>query len=88
MSISLKNKIVFITGASSGISEACAKIFAEHGANLILCARRYDRIKKLATKLSTKYKIKSHILKLDIQKRNLIEKTIKALPKTWGYWWR
>jgi len=37
---SLKNKIVFITGASAGIGNACAEAFAGKGANLILCARR------------------------------------------------
>jgi 3-hydroxy acid dehydrogenase / malonic semialdehyde reductase len=43
-----KNKIVFITGASSGIGAACAKQFAEAGAKLLLCARRLDKLNEIA----------------------------------------
>ncbi|MCK4559704.1 MAG: SDR family NAD(P)-dependent oxidoreductase, partial [Calditrichia bacterium] len=47
----IKNKIVFVTGASSGIGESCARIFARNGAKLLLCARRMDRLKKIALQL-------------------------------------
>jgi NAD(P)-dependent dehydrogenase (short-subunit alcohol dehydrogenase family) len=40
----LQNKTVFITGASSGIGLACAAAFAEQGANLVICARRKEKI--------------------------------------------
>ena len=46
--ISVKDKIVFITGASSGIGESCGKIFAQSGAQLILVARRQEKLEKLA----------------------------------------
>jgi 3-hydroxy acid dehydrogenase / malonic semialdehyde reductase len=83
MAISLKNKIVFVTGASSGIGEACAKIFAEHGANIILCARRRDRIEKLAADLSAQHKVKCYTLELDVSNRTAVEKAIAALPADW-----
>ena len=55
--LNLKDKIVFITGASSGIGEACAREFAKLKANLILAARRKDRLKKLANELEKENKI-------------------------------
>ena len=42
-----KNKVVWITGASSGIGEALAKAFASDGAKLILSARREDELNRV-----------------------------------------
>ncbi|ALB23060.1 Sulfoacetaldehyde reductase [Piscirickettsia salmonis] len=55
----LTNKIVLITGASSGIGQACAEQFATQGAKLILTARRFDRLNDLATTLHNKYGTKT-----------------------------
>ena len=49
MSRSLKNKTVLITGASSGIGEQTAYQTAKKGANLILCARRWEKLEKVKT---------------------------------------
>ncbi len=59
--LSLKDKIVFITGASAGIGEATARAFAAQGARILLCARRSERIEKLAQALEKEYKVaRSH----------------------------
>ena len=52
MSQGIKDKVVVITGASSGLGEAAARHLARHGAKLVLGARRLDRLRALAKALS------------------------------------
>lgn len=78
-----KNKIVLITGASSGIGEACAEIFAQQGAKLILCARRKERIENLAIRFFKKYATKCYLMNLDIRNRKAVQANITNLPKNW-----
>jgi len=75
-----KDKIVFITGASSGIGEACAGVFAKQGARLILCARRFDRLEKLNQNIDTE----TFLMQLDVRDQQKVEEHIKALPKNWA----
>jgi 3-hydroxy acid dehydrogenase / malonic semialdehyde reductase len=79
----LKDKTVFITGASSGIGKACAELFAKENANLILVARRIDRIKNLAKRLEKENKIKTKCIKLDVRDYEQVEKAISSLENTW-----
>ncbi len=79
----LKNKIALITGASSGIGEATASEFAKLGADLILTARRIDKIQNLAQQLEKEYAIKVLALQLDVQDHANIEKVIGGLTGTW-----
>jgi NADP-dependent 3-hydroxy acid dehydrogenase YdfG len=48
-------KNILITGASSGLGEGMAREFAARGRNLVLCARRTDRLEKLATELGSRH---------------------------------
>lgn len=75
----MKNKIVVITGASSGIGEATARLFAKHGARLILCARRTERLQKLAEDLNTE----THILTMDVRDKQDVAKQFANLPENW-----
>lgn len=51
MSIDLKNKVVLITGASSGFGEDAARLFAREGCKVVLAARRLDRLQALAAEI-------------------------------------
>ncbi|HVO73351.1 MAG TPA: SDR family oxidoreductase [Ignavibacteriaceae bacterium] len=77
---SLKNKTIFITGASSGIGKACAELFASEGGNLILCARRIERLKKLSEDLSQKFGTHAHIVQLDVRNRKEVSEKISSIP--------
>ncbi len=77
---SLKGQIALITGASAGIGEAIAHSFAEHGANLVLAARRKDRLEALAVELESRYGIAVHTLALDVRRREPVEAALQGLP--------
>ncbi|MFI4918872.1 MAG: SDR family NAD(P)-dependent oxidoreductase [Legionellales bacterium] len=81
--ISIKNKVILITGASSGIGEACARLFASFGAKLILTARRLDRLKALAKTLEELHGTSSLIIQLDVCDRLQVEKKLGSLPNEW-----
>ncbi|MEH2146041.1 SDR family oxidoreductase [Nostoc sp.] len=81
---SLQNQIILITGASSGIGTACARIFAGAGAKLILAARRLERLQQLADTLSKDFSTEIHLLQLDVRDRNAVESAISTLPSAWS----
>lgn len=62
-----------ITGASSGIGEGFAKRLASENMNLILVARREERLKKLSDELKEKYNVSIVIAPVDLSKENFIE---------------
>jgi serine 3-dehydrogenase len=80
---SLKNKTVFITGASAGIGESCARAFAREGCHLLLAARRKDRIDALARLLADKYAIRTHAFRLDVTRQADVEAALGSLPAEW-----
>ena len=77
---SLRDKIVFITGATSGIGQACSETFAEQGARLIITGRRTERLSTLADKLHDKHQSDVLPLTLDITQREAINECISQLP--------
>lgn len=80
---SLKGKIVFITGASSGIGRSCARAFASQGAKLILAARRAERLEEIAAGLKTEHGTAILVLKFDVRNPNAVEQAISGLPQEW-----
>jgi NADP-dependent 3-hydroxy acid dehydrogenase YdfG len=79
----IESKTVLITGASAGIGRACALTFAEAGANLILTARRVERLKELATEMESKHRIKVKPIKLDVRNNNEVKNTLSSLEDEW-----
>lgn len=59
---------VLITGASSGIGKSFAKVFAQQGYDLVLVARREDRLNQLAEELKNSYDVISEVVALDLAK--------------------
>jgi len=81
--VSLKDKIVFITGASAGIGAACARVFARKGARLLLAARRIENLKKLEPELKALGAKAVHCIALDVRSWNAVSKAIESLPDEW-----
>jgi NADP-dependent 3-hydroxy acid dehydrogenase YdfG len=80
----LVGKVVFITGASSGIGRATARAFAAAGANLLLCARREERLEELKGDLSSSYpSIQIRTFELDVRDPESVESELKALTPEW-----
>ena len=78
----MNTKTALITGASSGIGMATAKIFAKNGINLILCGRRQERLDTLKNELNSLCNI--HILNFDVRNKKDVFLKIKSLPKVFS----
>jgi NADP-dependent 3-hydroxy acid dehydrogenase YdfG len=79
----LTGQTVFITGASSGIGQACACAFAAEGARLLIAARRLDRLTALAPELRRLGAADTHAVSLDVQSRSEVQQRIADLPAEW-----
>lgn len=77
------SKIALITGATSGIGEATAELFAREGYNLVLTGRRADRLDKLAGHLNKKYNIEVATSSFDVRSRDEVLENLEALPAKW-----
>ena len=78
------NKTVFITGASSGIGEGCARKFAAQGARLILNSRSKGKLETLAKELNEKYGTSCHVLPFDVCDRRAAADALASLPDEWS----
>lgn len=77
------NKLIFITGATSGIGEAAARIFAESGDSLILTGRRSERLHNFSKELEQSYGVEVMTLCFDVCHQKEVEKNIGALTGKW-----
>jgi 3-hydroxy acid dehydrogenase/malonic semialdehyde reductase len=76
-------KIALITGATSGIGEACAKVFARERYDLVLTGRRLDRLETLAEHIRQEYNVKVILLNFDVRNRQEVLHHLETLPDEW-----
>jgi NADP-dependent 3-hydroxy acid dehydrogenase YdfG len=77
------SKIILITGASSGFGKAIAEKFAAGGWNLILTARRKEKLLTVATDIEKQFGIKTLSLVFDIQDKKAVFENLSNLPTEW-----
>jgi NADP-dependent 3-hydroxy acid dehydrogenase YdfG len=82
--MTLKGKIVFVTGASSGIGAATALAFAAEGARLLLAARRAGKLAEVAAEALQRGAEAVHSISLDVRDRRAVQQAIDALPAEWA----
>lgn len=83
MKENLENKVIAITGASSGIGEATALLLAEQGAKVVLGARNLDKLKKIADRIIKKGGQATYI-SIDVKQRHDLVKLVKTACDQYG----
>jgi len=76
-------RIVFITGATSGIGKACAEKFAANGYDLIINGRRKERLNNLKKELEEKYKTEIFCAPFDVRNKEEVFENISGFPERW-----
>ncbi len=79
-----KGKVVIVTGASSGIGLATAHAFSQQGANVVLAARNYVLLCKIAQQMEETYGIKTIAVGTDVSQEDLCKELIDQVVRTFG----
>ena len=79
----MNKRIAFITGATSGIGEGCARKFAAGGYDVILTGRREEKLQALACKLESQTEAKVMTLCFDMRDRKAAVAAVESLPPAW-----
>ena len=77
------SKIALITGATAGIGEACAHVFARERYDLVLTGRRIDRLEKLSEQLRREYNVEVIVTSFDVRDREITINKLEELPPEW-----
>jgi NADP-dependent 3-hydroxy acid dehydrogenase YdfG len=83
MNSNIEEKVVVITGASSGLGEATARLLSAEGASVVLGARREQRLRSLADEVTTKGG-KATAIVTDVTKREQVQKLVDTAVQTYG----
>jgi hypothetical protein len=79
----IMEKVVLITGASSGIGAGCARKFAANGAKVILNGRNIEKLNALRDALVEQYNAQVLLLPFDVRDRNAAKAALDSLPEAW-----
>lgn len=79
----LMGRTILVTGASSGIGAAMARLFAREGARLVLCARRLDRLERMAEEIRAAHDADILVHAIDVRDRKAVEGLLQRLPEAW-----
>lgn len=79
-----KGRVVFVTGASSGLGKQMATGFAAQGADLVIAARRIEKLEELAKELNTTYQVKVLPVKLDVTNTENVNQAVEQAIKEFG----
>ena len=77
----MSTRTALITGATSGIGEATARLLAQHQYRLILCGRRRERLKQLQGELGELAGV--HVLSFDVRDAAAVRAALQSLPEDW-----
>ena len=77
----MEQRNVLLTGATSGIGEATARLLSKNNFNLILCGRRRDRLENLKTELSALTEVTT--LSFDVRDHDAVRQALRSLPPKW-----
>ncbi|SHH50244.1 NADP-dependent 3-hydroxy acid dehydrogenase YdfG [Chryseolinea serpens] len=77
----MSKRIVLITGATSGIGEAAARLLAKNNFDLILCGRRQDRLDALQKELLSQTSVTT--LSFEVRDAQAVQAAIRSLPEKW-----
>jgi len=80
----IKGQTAIVTGASSGLGVTFAESLAEIGVNLVIAARRYEKLVKVAEELSSKYKIKAIPVKTDVSQEDQVINMVDTAITNFG----
>lgn len=81
--LNVMSKIALITGATAGIGEACARLFAAQKYALILAGRRTERLQRLSAELESTHGAKVKTITLDVRNKNEVTEKLEALSSDW-----
>jgi NADP-dependent 3-hydroxy acid dehydrogenase YdfG len=83
MTEGIKDRIVVVTGASSGLGEATARLLSAQGATVVLGARRVDRLQSLAKDLEARGG-KALAVETDVRQREQVKALVDSAVQSYG----